>query len=103
LGVDHAGLSDLALSAPPGAGGAVLVPYFEGERTPDRPHPTASLHGLTLDTWTPATVARAAVEGLLCGLADAIDALEAQGAVASRVLLVAGGGASHGRPPRSTV
>src|SRR6478609_72259 len=65
LGVDHAGLSDLALSAPPGAGGAVLVPYFEGERTPDRPHATASLHGLTLDTWTPATVARAAVEGLL--------------------------------------
>ena len=95
LGVDHAGLSDLALAAPPGAGGAVLVPYFEGERTPDRPHATASLHGLTLDTWTPATVARAAVEGLLCGLADAIDALEAQGAVASRVLLVGGGAASR--------
>ena len=95
LGVDHAGLSDLALSAPPGAAGAVLVPYFEGERTPDRPHATASLHGLTLDTWTPATVARAAVEGLLCGLADAIDALELQGAVASRVLLVGGGAASR--------
>jgi xylulokinase len=95
LGADHDGLAGLALTAPPGAGGAVLVPYFEGERTPDRPLATASLHGLTLETWTPATVARAAVEGLLCGLADAIDALEEQGAEASRVLLVGGGAASR--------
>jgi len=95
LGVDLDGLADLALAAPPGAGGAVLVPYFEGERTPDRPLATASLHGLTLATWTPATVARAAVEGLLCGLADAIEALEQQGAAASRVLLVGGGAASR--------
>ena len=95
LGVDHQGLADLALAAPAGAGGAVLVPYFEGERTPDRPPATASLHGLTLDSWTPATVARAAVEGLLCGLADAVEALEAQGAAASRVVLVGGGAASR--------
>ena len=94
LGVDHAGLSDLALSAPAGAGGAVLVPWLEGERTPDRPTATASLHGLTLATWTPALVARAAVEGLLCGLADAVDALVGQGAAVSRVLLVGGGAAS---------
>jgi xylulokinase len=93
LGVDHEGLADLALSAPSGAGGAALVPYFEGERTPDRPDATASLHGLTLGTWTPAAVARAAVEGLLCGLADTLDALEAEGAAASRVLLVGGGAA----------
>jgi len=95
LGVDHDGLSDLALAAPAGAGGAVLVPYFEGERTPDRPRATASLHGLTLSSWTPAMVARAAVEGLLCGLADAIEALEAEGAAPSRVLVVGGGAASR--------
>ena len=94
LGVDHAGLSDLALSAPPGSGGAVLVPWFEGERSPNRPRATASLHGLDLATWTPAMVARAAVEGLLCGLADGIDALTAQGAVIDRVLLTGGGAAS---------
>jgi xylulokinase len=95
FGVDHKGLADLALSAPSGAGGAVLVPYFEGERTPDRPDATGSLHGLTLGTWTAATVARAAVEGLLCSLADALDALEAEGAAATHVLLVGGGAASH--------
>jgi xylulokinase len=94
LGMDHQGLSDLALSAPSGAGGLVLVPYLEGERTPNLPRATGSVHGLTLRTSTPAYWARAAVEGLLCGLADAIDALEAQGAVASRVLLVGGGAAS---------
>ena len=43
---DLDGLDDLALSAPPGADGVVLVPYFEGERTPNRPDATAHLSGL---------------------------------------------------------
>ncbi|MGH3746200.1 MAG: FGGY family carbohydrate kinase, partial [Micromonosporaceae bacterium] len=94
LGVDHAGLSDLALSAPPGAGGLVTVPYLEGERTPNRPLATGSMHGLTSDTFTPACLARAAVEGLLCGLADALDELVAMGARIDRVFLVGGGARS---------
>jgi len=94
LGVDLATLSELALSAPPGSGGLVLVPYLEGERTPNRPEATGALHGLRLDTTTPAHVARAAVEGLLCGLADGLDALVAQGASVERVLLVGGGARS---------
>ncbi len=94
LGVDHDGLADLALAAPPGAGGAVLVPWLEGERTPDRPTATGSLHGLTLESFEPSHLARAAVEGLLCGLADGVDALVAQGARVDRVLLVGGGAAS---------
>jgi xylulokinase len=95
LGVDHAGLSRLALSVPAGAGGLVLVPYLEGERTPDRPDATGALHGLSLATTTPAHVARAAVEGLLCGLADGLDALAAHGAEIRRVLLVGGGARSE--------
>jgi xylulokinase len=94
LGVDHAGLSDLALSAPAGADGLALVPYLEGERTPDRPDATGALHGLTLTSTTPAHLARAAVEGLLCGLADGLDALRDQGAEVRRVLLVGGGARS---------
>jgi len=94
LAVDHDRLSELALSAPAGSGGLVLVPYFEGERTPNRPRSTGALHGLRLETATPAHVARAAIEGLLCGLADGLDALRAQGAQVSRVLLVGGGARS---------
>jgi xylulokinase len=94
LGVDHAELSRLALSAPAGAGGLVLVPYLEGERTPNRPDATGALHGLTLGTARPAHLARAAVEGLLCGLGDAVDALTAAGVPARRAFLVGGGARS---------
>jgi xylulokinase len=95
LGVDHAELSRLALSAPAGADGLVLVPYLEGERTPDRPQSTGALHGMRLATSTPAHLARAAVEGLLCGLADGLDALARQGAPLERVLLIGGGARSE--------
>ncbi|MFI7636869.1 xylulokinase [Nonomuraea sp. NPDC049400] len=90
VGLDE--LSDLALQAPPGAGGLTLVPYLEGERTPNRPTATGSVHGLTLATSTPAHLARAAVEGMLCGLADALDALRMQ---PERVLLIGGAARSE--------
>ncbi|MEV4493100.1 xylulokinase [Micromonospora coxensis] len=94
LGVGLDELSDLALAAPPGADGLVLVPYLEGERTPVRPLSTGALHGLTLHTATPAHLARAAVEGMLCALADGLDALVAQGARVDRIVLVGGGARS---------
>jgi xylulokinase len=95
LGVDHHTLSELALAAPPGAEGLVLVPYLEGERTPNLPAATGAVHGLTLRTSTPAHWARAAVEGLLCGLADGVDALVAHGVEVRRIVLVGGGARSE--------
>jgi xylulokinase len=95
LGVDHRRLSELALGAPAGAGGLTLVPYLEGERTPNHPQATGALHGLRLANATPACLARAAVEGLLCGLADGLDALVAEGVQVRRVLLVGGGARSE--------
>ncbi|MEU0932969.1 xylulokinase [Embleya sp. NPDC005971] len=90
LGVDHTRLAELALSAPPGADGLVLVPYLAGERTPDLPHATGAIHGLTTATASPAHLARAAVEGMLCGLADAVDALTASGVTGRRIVLTGG-------------
>jgi len=90
LGVDHAELGRLALDAEPGASGAVLVPYFEGERTPNLPHATASFSGLTLANTTRSSIARAAIEGMLCGLADGLDAVRGQGVSAGRLLLIGG-------------
>ena len=90
LAVDHDELGRLALEAPPGADGLVLVPYFEGERTPNLPDATATLSGMTLATTTRPHLARAAVEGMLCALADGLEAVLSQGVVAERLLLVGG-------------
>ncbi|MDQ4490058.1 FGGY-family carbohydrate kinase [Sinomonas sp. ASV486] len=87
-------LTELALSAPAGAGGLTLVPYFEGERTPNLPDATGSLHGLTLHNYTRANLARAAVEGIVCSLADGLTALAAAGVMAERIILVGGGARS---------
>jgi xylulokinase len=95
LQVDHEDLAKLALSVPAGADGLVLVPYLEGERTPNRPHATGALHGLRLANSTAAHLARAAVEGLLCALAVGLDALVAQGANVHRVILIGGGARSE--------
>ena len=95
LGVDHEGLSALALAAPSGADGLVLIPYLDGERTPDLPEATGSLHGITRGNLRAETMARAAVEGMLCGLADGLDALRETGVTPRRVLLIGGAASSR--------
>ncbi|WBQ04129.1 xylulokinase [Kribbella sp. CA-293567] len=94
LGMDLAELDEAALTSP-GSNGLVMLPYLDGERTPDLPHSTGLIYGLTRTTAQPATMARAAVEGMLCGLADAVDALRAQGVPVNRILLL--GGAARSR------
>lgn len=95
LGVDHGELSRLALAAEPGAAGLTLVPYFEGERTPNLPDATASLTGMTLASTTRENLARAAVEGMLSGLAAGLDALRGLGVPLGRALLIGGGAQSE--------
>ena len=95
LGVDHAELSRLALAAPADADGLTLVPYFEGERTPNLPNATASLTGMTLTSTTRENLARAAVEGMLRGLGAGFDALRGLGVPIGRALLVGGGAQSE--------
>lgn len=94
LGVDHAALAELALDSVPGANGVTLLPYLDGERTPNRPDATGTLVGLTTST-SRADIARACVEGLLCSLADAVEYLEeATGTSAERIFLIGGGAKS---------
>jgi xylulokinase len=93
-GANLAELSDLALAAQPGAGGLTLLPYLDGERTPDRPGATGVLRGLTSANASRANLARAAVEAVLASLADAADLLAAQGVPHRRVLLIGGGSRS---------
>ena len=90
LGVDHAGLADLALQSEPGAGGVTFSPYYGGERTPNRPGAVGTWTGLSPRT-TRADLARAAYEALLCSMADAVDRLvQATGVEPRRLLLVGG-------------
>jgi xylulokinase len=91
LGVDHAEFDRLALDA--GPGGPVLLPYLDGERTPDRPQATGILAGLRSDV-SRAQVARAAADGVACGLLDALDALDRVTAAPSRIVLTGGGARS---------
>lgn len=100
LGTDLRGLDDLALAADPGAGGLVLVSYLDGERTPNLPDATGSLHGLTRANATPENLARAVVEGMLLGLASAVDAIrDRAGCPVERILLI--GGAAQSRAVRA--
>ncbi len=95
LGTDLAGLQRLALESVPGAGGLVLLPYLDGERTPDLPFATGTVGGITRHNATPPNLARAAVEGMLCGLADGVDALRSQGVEVRRIFLIGGAARSE--------
>jgi xylulokinase len=95
LGVDFDEMDRLALSAPPGAEGLTLVPYFEGERSPNLPDATGALHGVTTRNLMPANVARAAVEGLLASMAYCVDKISAQGVDVQRIILIGGGARSE--------
>jgi xylulokinase len=96
LGTDAAGLSARALAAAPGAGGLVFLPYLDGERTPNRPAANGVLRGLTTRNATPQNLARAAVEAVLCSLADAIDYVAAgTGVSPGRVVLIGGAARSE--------
>ena len=94
LGTTAEVLAETALASDPGAGGLVLVPYLDGERTPDRPGATGALTGIRSDVTRP-QLARAAFEGVVCGLLDGYDALLAAcpQAGAGRQALLIGGGA----------
>ncbi|MGH3309178.1 MAG: FGGY family carbohydrate kinase [Streptomyces sp.] len=88
LGTDLEGLSELAQRSTPGAYGLVLLPYLEGEQTPNLPHTAGSLHGLRRESMKAEHLARAAVEGMLCGLADALDVLRGRGVQVRRLFLL---------------
>ena len=97
LGADPHELDELALSAPPGSGGVVVLPYLNGERTPNRPNATGLVSGVQGDV-SRAEFARAAYEGVVFGLLDGLDALRRATGIArgnaGRTVLVGGGARS---------
>ncbi|MGO2541425.1 MAG: xylulokinase [Specibacter sp.] len=95
LNVDLAEFDRLALAAAPDSGGLTLLPYLDGERTPNLPDATGSMVGLTRANMTPENLARASVLAVLNSLADALDSLASFGVPVERVLLIGGGAKSR--------
>ena len=91
LGIDSRRVASLALQ-PSARAVPVLVPYLDGERSPNLPAATGLLTGLRTDT-TPADLSRAAHMGVLCGLLEGGDALARAGVATSGRWLLIGGGA----------
>ncbi|MDQ7984921.1 xylulokinase [Pseudomonas sp. G34] len=94
LGLDVETFGALVGEAPIGAGGVLMLPFFNGERVPALPLATASLHGLTTDNLTRANLCRAVVEGTTFGLRYGLDLLRASGIRSDSIRLIGGGAKS---------
>jgi xylulokinase len=95
MGVDRGRFDRLAMGAPPGAGGLVLVPALDGRLAGKSVAAGGVLAGIRADL-TPEVVARAVIEGVACAILDAIDALRAADVpVGGRLYLMGSGARSH--------
>jgi len=86
--------NDEVALAPPGAEGLLLLPFFNGERTPALPEATATLNGMTSLNLTPANLCRAAMEGATLGLRYGLDVMLRNGIRPTEIRLVGGGAKS---------
>ncbi|MHC1668373.1 xylulokinase [Stenotrophomonas maltophilia] len=75
----------------PGAGGLVMLPFLNGERTPDLPLGKGVLAGLDTHNFTPAHIYRAAMEGATYSLKFGYDAFRRAGMQFDRIVLTGGG------------
>lgn len=92
LNLDRDAFDRAALDAPAGAAGVVLVPYLDGERTPNRPETRGAVFGIRTSVSGP-VLARAAFEGVVCGLLEGIEALDRAGVrMRERHIVLLGGG-----------
>ncbi len=73
-----------------GAGGVVVLPFYNGERTPNLPNGKGCILGLDVDNMTPANIARASMEAAVFGLRLGLDAFRRNGCELSEVRLTGG-------------
>ncbi|MDI9238430.1 xylulokinase [Lysobacter sp. LF1] len=85
----------------PGADGLTMLPFFNGERTPDLPNARASLLGMDMGNLTRGNVYRAAMEGATYALRNGFDSLRNAGMTFDSIRLTGGG--SHSAAWRQMV
>lgn len=87
----YAALAGLTADSSPGANGLIVLPYFEGERTPIYdPDAKGAFFGLTLKH-TRADMYRALLESVGYGIRHNVESLREEGLAAKRILAVGGG------------
>jgi xylulokinase len=79
----------------PGADGLLLLPFFNGERTPDLPRAKGCLLGLDARNTSKGHLLRATVEGATFALKFGIDELRGLGLAAGEIVLTGGGANSR--------
>jgi len=89
--LDHEEFAQLASSVRPGCDGLLLLPFFEGERTPNCPEGTGVLIGIREQTFDAAHMARAAMEGVTLGMNYGLNRLRELG-ISPREIRLTGGG-----------
>jgi len=87
-------LEAVAATAPAGADGLTLLPYFDGERTPNLPRGTGVYFGINRRTLERGHLARAAIEGATLGMNYGLRRLAALGVKAREIRLTGGGARS---------
>jgi len=81
----------IAEKAPAGANGVMMLPYFNGERTPNFPNGKACIVGMDNENMTEENIARAAMESAIFGLKMGLDSFIRLGFSAKEVRLIGGG------------
>lgn len=92
--MDHAGMAEAVACVPPGSDGLLLVPFFEGERTPNCPEGTGVYFGVRPSSFDAPHLARAAMEGVTLGLNYGLNRLRELGLRPQEIRATGGGSKS---------
>jgi xylulokinase len=95
FGLDVKTFDNEASKAPIGASGIVVLPFFNGERTPNLPNGRASLNGISAANFSKENIARASLEASIFGMRIGLEIFENLGFNAKEIRLI-GGGAKSG-------
>jgi sugar (pentulose or hexulose) kinase len=92
--MEHGEFEKVARKAPAGCDGLFLLPYLEGERTPNVPAGTGVFAGVTTKTFDAAHFARATMEGVTLGMNYGLRRLAELGVHPTQIRATGGGAKS---------
>src|SRR5581483_4872436 len=91
FGWSHEDFAAAAAKVRAGSGGLLLLPYLEGERTPNVPAGTGTMLGVNQKTYAPEFLARAAMEGVTMGMNYGLRRLKELGVQPAQIRATGGG------------